>query len=288
MLHFSKWKAIGIIFAVLVSIIVALPNVLPASYQDKLRPYGLRPMTLGLDLQGGVNILLEIDREDLKKRLTEQLVGDIRSNLREAKVGYNGINRSPDGVIVRITKPEDMDSALTNLRKLAQPVDAGGLFGAGAATALFNVAADGQQVNFTFNDKGIDNKIQQAVSQSIKIVEKRVNPDGVVEATIQQQGKDRIVVQLPGVQDSQEVKSRLDRTAKLTFHRPGPEPAARVQGARAEGRPQAHAVGADLEPRHGGRRRPRRCARRLRPEQPPGRFLPLQPEGCGALRQADA
>ena len=217
MLHFSKWKAIGIIFAVLVSIIVALPNVLPASYQDKLRPYGLRPMTLGLDLQGGVNILLEIDREDLKKRLTEQLVGDIRSNLREAKVGYNGINRSPDGVIVRITKPEDMDSALTNLRKLAQPVDAGGLFGAGAATALFNVAADGQQVNFTFNDKGIDNKIQQAVSQSIKIVEKRVNPDGVVEATIQQQGKDRIVVQLPGVQDSQEVKSRLDRTAKLTF-----------------------------------------------------------------------
>ncbi|MCA3555192.1 protein translocase subunit SecD [Aestuariivirga sp.] len=217
MLHFSKWKQLGILLAVLISVIMALPNVLPARYQDMLRPYGLRPITLGLDLQGGVNILLEIDREDLKKRLTEQLVGDIRSTLREAKIGYNGINRGPDGVRVRITRPEDMDRAVTGLRKLAQPVEAGGLFGAGAATALFDVGIDGQQVNFTFNEQGIDNKIQQAVSQSIKIVEKRVNPDGVVEATIQQQGKDRIVVQLPGVQDSQEVKSRLDRTAKLTF-----------------------------------------------------------------------
>ena len=107
MLHFSKWKALGILLAVLVSIIVALPNVLPAAYQDKLRPYGLRPITLGLDLQGGVNILLEIDREDLKKRLTEQLVGDIRSTLREAKIGYNGINRGPDGVRVRITRSEE-------------------------------------------------------------------------------------------------------------------------------------------------------------------------------------
>lgn len=217
MLHFSKWKQLGIILVVLVSIIVALPNVLPAKYQDMLRPYGLKPMTLGLDLQGGVNILLEIDRADLKKRLTEQLVGDIRSTLREGKIGYNGINRATDGVRVRITKPEDVEKATAELRKLAQPVDAGGMFGATASAALFDVSVEGQQVTFAFNEQGIDSKIQQAVSQSIKIVEKRVNPDGVVEATIQQQGKDRIVVQLPGVQDSQEVKSRLDRTAKLTF-----------------------------------------------------------------------
>ena len=217
MLHFSKWKVLGILLAVLVSIVVALPNVLPPNLQEKLRAYNLKPMTLGLDLQGGVNILLEIDRDDLKKRLTEQMVGDIRSTLREAKIGYNGINRSPEGVRVRITKPGDMDRALTDLRKLAQPVDSGGMFGAASPAALFDVVVQDQQVTFAFNEKGIDTKIQQAVSQSIKIVEKRVNPDGVVEATIQQQGKDRIVVQLPGVQDSQEVKSRLDRTAKLTF-----------------------------------------------------------------------
>ena len=68
MLHFSKWKIFGILLAVLVSIVVALPNVLPPNLQEKLRAYNLKPMTLGLDLQGGVNILLEIDREDLKKR----------------------------------------------------------------------------------------------------------------------------------------------------------------------------------------------------------------------------
>lgn len=217
MLHFSKWKILGILIVVLISVVVALPNVLPANLQNQLRPYGLKPLTLGLDLQGGVNILLEIDREDLNKRITEQLVGDIRSSLREAKIGYNGINRSPDGVRVRITKPEDVERAVTDLRKLTQPVDAGGLFATGVAANMFNVSVDGQTVTFTVNEKGVETKIQQAVSQSIKIVEKRVNPDGVVEATIQQQGKDRIVVQLPGVQDSQEVKSRLDRTAKLTF-----------------------------------------------------------------------
>ncbi len=214
--QFSRWQVFGIIAAVVIAIIVALPNVLPKDMRDQLRPYNLRPLTLGLDLQGGVNILLEIDRADLKKRLTDQMVGDIRSTLREQKIGYSGINRSDNGVSVRITKPEDLDRASAEMKKLIQPVD-NSLFGAAAASPLFDMNVQDQQFLFTFNDKGIDAKIQSAVSQSLKIVEKRVNPDGVVEATIQQQGKDRIVVQLPGVQDSEEVKRRLNQTAKLTF-----------------------------------------------------------------------
>jgi protein-export membrane protein SecD len=216
MMHFARWKVFSIIGAVLVAIVLASPNVLPKSAQDLLRPYGLRPVTLGLDLQGGINILLEIDRADLKVRLTDQIVGDIRAALREAKIGYNGINRFDNGVRVRITKPEDVDKAQVELKKLAQPLD-GGLFGATATPSLFDVALQDQQFTFTFSEQGIDTKVASAVGQSLKIVEKRVNPDGVVEATIQQQGKDRIVVQLPGVQDSQEIKRRLDQTAKLTF-----------------------------------------------------------------------
>ncbi len=117
---------------------------------------------------------------------------------------------------VRISKPEDVARAQTELQKLLQPLDSG-LFGAGATPALFDLSLQDQQFTFTFSELGIDTKVASAVGQSLKIVEKRVNPDGVVEATIQQQGKDRIVVQLPGVQDSQEIKRRLDQTAKLTF-----------------------------------------------------------------------
>ena len=216
MLHFARWKTFSILGALLVALILALPNVLPAEMQATLRPYSLRPVTLGLDLQGGSNILLEIDRNDLKTRLTDQMSGDIRSTLREARIGYSGLNRFENGVRVRISKPEDMAKAGEELRKLLQPVDAG-LFGATAPVNLFDITEADQQFTFTFNDAGIDGRIASAVTQSIKIVEKRVNPDGIVEATIQQQGKDRIVVQLPGLQDSQEVKRRLDQTAKLTF-----------------------------------------------------------------------
>ena len=216
MLNFARWKIFSILAAMLLAVILALPNVLPTATQDQLRPYGLRPITLGLDLQGGINILLEIDRADLRARLSDQIVGDIRSTLRDAKIGYNGINRFDNGVRVRIAKPEDVEKARTELSKLVQPLDAG-LFGAGATPSLFDLALQDQQITFTFSELGIDNKVATAVSQSIKIVEKRVNPDGVVEATIQQQGKDRITVQLPGVQDSQEIKRRLNQTAKLTF-----------------------------------------------------------------------
>ena len=194
MMHFSRWKVFGIVAAVLLAVILALPNVLPKSVQDQLRPYNLRPMTLGLDLQGGINILLEIDRADLRARLTDQIVGDIRSTLRDAKIGYNGINRFDNGVRVRISKPEDVARAQTDLKKLIQPLDSG-LFGAGATPALFDLSLQDQQFTFTFSELGIDTKVASAVGQSLKIVEKRVNPDGVVEATIQQQGKDRIVVQ---------------------------------------------------------------------------------------------
>ena len=199
-------------------------------------------MTLGLDLQGGVNILLEIDRDDLKKRLTEQLSSDIRSTLREAKIGYSGINRDRDGVRVRITKPEDVDKAVTDLRKLLQPVEAGGLFGAAVPRCLFDVARRRPAGHLHLQRQGHRRQDRSRRSASrIKIVEKRVNPDGVVEATIQQQGKDRIVVQLPGVQDSQEGEepSRPHRQAHLpaavrgAAHGAGPEPAARVQGAAA-------------------------------------------------------
>jgi protein-export membrane protein SecD len=216
MLHVPRWKALLIVASVVLASLLALPNLLPKDMQDVLKPYGLRPMTLGLDLQGGSNVLLEVDRADLKDKLGQQLVGDIRNTLREAKIGYSGINRSDRGVSVRITKPEDVERARVELSKLLQPIETG-MLGSGIQANLLELTENEQQFSLNYSDAGIDAKVASAIGQSLKIIESRVNALGTSEPTIQQQGKDRIVVQLPGVQNPQQVKSVIGRTAKLTF-----------------------------------------------------------------------
>lgn len=216
MLNFPRWKTIAILATVVLAAILALPNIVSPAWQEVLRAWNLRPVTLGLDLQGGSNVLLEVDRADLVDRLTRQLASDVRSTMRDAKIGYSGLTRSGDTVRVRVSKAEDADKADTELKKLLNPLDSG-LFGAGGPVNLFDLTRDGQQFTFTISPKGLDAKIALAVSQSLRIVENRVNALGTSEPVIQQQGKDRIVVQLPGVQNPDQVKSVIGRTAKLTF-----------------------------------------------------------------------
>lgn len=216
MLHIPRWKSLSILAVVLLGIIVALPNVLPASGREWLARFNLHPMTLGLDLQGGSNVLLEVDRNDLRDKLSQQMIADIRSTLRDAKIGYSGLARTPNGVTVRITNAEDEERARTALRTLTQPVETG-LFGGGTGASLFDLSEQDQQFTFNFSDRGLDAKVGSAVGQTLKIVENRINAIGTTEPVIQQQGKDRIVVQLPGVQDPDRVKDLIGRTAKLTF-----------------------------------------------------------------------
>ncbi|MBM3520747.1 MAG: protein translocase subunit SecDF, partial [Alphaproteobacteria bacterium] len=211
MLHFSRWKTLAILSSVVLALIFALPSMVPAGPRAILESYGLRAITLGLDLQGGSNVLLEVDRNDLRDKLAIQVTGDIRSALREAKIGYSGINRTPSGVSVRINKIEDMDRAETELKKLLQPVDTG-IFSAGATTNLLELSRQEQQFTLGFSETGIDAKVTGAIAQTLKIIESRVNALGTAEPVIQQQGKDRIVVQLPGVQDPERVKNVIGRT----------------------------------------------------------------------------
>lgn len=216
MLNFPRWRVIAILAAILLAALLAIPNIVSPVWQEKLRAWNLHPITLGLDLQGGSNVLLEVDRADLVDKLTRQLASDVRSTMRDAKIGYSGLTRSGDTVRVRVSKPEDADKADAELKKLLNPLESG-LFGAGNQVNLFDLSRDGQQFAFTISPKGLDAKIALAVSQSLRIVENRVNALGTAEPVIQQQGKDRIVVQLPGVQNPDQVKSVIGRTAKLTF-----------------------------------------------------------------------
>jgi SecD/SecF fusion protein len=216
MLNVPRWKIIAILASIVLAVILALPNVLPTDVQNKLRAWNLRPVTLGLDLQGGSNVLLEVDRADLLDKLSRQLSSDVRNTMRDAKVGYSGLTRVDNTVRVRVSKPEDVEKANTELQTLLNPLDSG-LFGSGTQVNLFDLSRDGQQFTFSFSEQGLDAKIALAVKQSLRIVENRVNALGTSEPVIQQQGKDRIVVQLPGIQNPEQVKDVIGRTAKLTF-----------------------------------------------------------------------
>jgi protein-export membrane protein SecD len=217
MLHYSRWKIIAILASVALGILFALPNILPADIQKPLAQRTmLRPMTLGLDLQGGSNVLLEIDRSDLINKILEQLPGDIRGTLRQARIAYKGINRFANGVSVRLSSAPDMDKARQLLNNLNPPLDQG-LFSTGTSVRLFSISEQDLQFTFTLSDKGIDHQIRRAIQQSLKIVERRINSLGTTEPTIQQQGSNRIMVQVPGIQDPEQVKRVVGQTAKLTF-----------------------------------------------------------------------
>ena len=103
MFHYPRWKILSILGSVVLAILLALPNALPTGPQEFMASKGFRPMTLGLDLQGGSNILLEVDHKDMIDKVQQLVIADIRTDLREAKIAYSGIAKSDNGVSVRIT-----------------------------------------------------------------------------------------------------------------------------------------------------------------------------------------
>jgi protein-export membrane protein SecD len=217
MLHFSRWKALSIIAAVLLGLLFALPNAFDRATWQRLPLVGdLGPVVLGLDLQGGSHVLLEVDRNDLETQLSKQLIADIRQTLREQKIRYSGLGRAGNAVAVRITDAADQDRAFTVLRKLSQPV-ATGIFGTGMVTNEYDVARQGDVMRFTFTTGGLESKISLAVEQSLEILGKRIDDLGTREPTIQRQGVDRILIQVPGLQDPERLKELIGKTAKLQF-----------------------------------------------------------------------
>jgi protein-export membrane protein SecD len=132
-----------------------------------------------------------------------------------AKVGYR-LTPGTESIAVRILQAGDADKAEPILKGLNRPIDQGGL-SAGTTVALFDVTRENEVFTFRISDPGLEANVSRAVDQSLRIVENRVNALGTTEPTIQRQGSDRIVVQLPGIQNPDEVKNVIGRTAKLTF-----------------------------------------------------------------------
>ncbi|MDX8440742.1 protein translocase subunit SecDF [Mesorhizobium australafricanum] len=217
MLYFSRLKMILIWLAVAITVILAAPNLFPASMLAQLPSWvPKRQMTLGLDLQGGSHILLQMDQNDLVKAQLETARDEIRTLLREAKIQYTALGGTGRTVQVRITDPTQIDAAKTALKPLTAPV-AAGLFSGGSVQEMALNDSEAGLLKFTVTDAGTKFRTSSALAQSIEVVERRVNELGTTEPIVQRQGDDRILVQVPGLQDPQRLKEIIGQTAKLTF-----------------------------------------------------------------------
>src|SRR5262245_6595433 len=191
MLYFSRWKTISIWLVVGFGLLFTLPNMLPKSVLDSLPGWvPKKTMTLGLDLQGGSHILLQVDRQDLINERLQATRDDIRTLLRDAKIGYTGLSGTGRSVQVRIRDANEVDKAKDALKSLTESVRSG-VFGAGAVSELALDEPEPGLLRFTLTDGGITYRTSSAVTQSIEVIGRRVNELGTTEPIIQRQGVDR-------------------------------------------------------------------------------------------------
>jgi preprotein translocase subunit SecD len=215
MLYFSRWKAIATLLTALFVCLFAVPNFFPEQTVKSWPKWAQRHVVLGLDLQGGSHILLEVDINDVRNQKAVALRDDVRNTLRTNRMGFTGLVIRGLTVEVRIREETDFQAALSKLRELSQPL--GGLLSATGQRSVEVVDAGNRVVQLTITPPAITERVRQVVEQAIQIVEKRINEIGTVEPLIQRQGIDRILVQVPGVGDPTRILELLGRTAKLTF-----------------------------------------------------------------------
>jgi preprotein translocase subunit SecD len=214
MMNLSRWKVIVSIASVIFGILFALPNVLPANVRDELPGFMPRKtLNLGLDLQGGSHILLEVDTKALRAENLTNLVEDVRKTLRDEKIVFSDLAQVNGEVRVRITDPAQMNPAMNLLRRSVGAPLAGV---SGGRNVTFSTLDD-QRIRIAFVPEAINAEASQAVEQSIEIIRRRVDELGTKEPNILRQGADRIVVQAPGESDPERLKAVIGKTAKLTF-----------------------------------------------------------------------
>ena len=203
MLDFPRWKLVNIFAFCLLFILLAIPNILSEKIRGNLPAFlPSRTVNLGLDLQGGSYLLLELQFD---RYLHEQLSGDVdslRTEMIARKLAYQGLNVVGNKIQFSLLKTSD---DITNIIKKLNP-----------DLEIKSVKDNNYEIGFS--DNSLKAKKLQLLEQSMQIVNKRVNETGTREPIIQRQGDNRIILQVPGLQDPERLKSLLGKTAKMTFH----------------------------------------------------------------------
>ena len=241
MLHTPLWKRLLIWAAVLAGLVLAMPNlfysqveshndaqaqveksggvVTPeqeaalASWPTYL-PSGL--VNLGLDLRGGAHLLAEVQLADVYKQRMDSLWPEARDALRDVREQTGGVKRAPgaDGTLrIAVANPEGIPAALEALQALASPVVT--LTGAGSSN--YEITAEGSEIVIVLSEAEKAATDARTMQQSLEIIRRRVDAAGTREPSIQRQGADRIMIEVPGVGSAEELKAMIGTTAKLSF-----------------------------------------------------------------------
>ena len=204
MLTFQPWKTWTTIIICLLGVLLAMPNVLPQQTLDALPSWvPTHRISYGLDLQGGSHLLLEVDLKSVTKERLNGALDGLRTALLKEKIGYTQLTVEDDHMVVALRDAADAGK----IRGLITQVD--------PDLAVTN-APDGK-LQIAYTEQALIQRRNQAVDQSIEIIRRRVDETGTKEPTIQREGDDRILLQLPGIDNPEHVKELLGRTAKLTF-----------------------------------------------------------------------
>jgi preprotein translocase subunit SecD len=244
MLHFSRWKMIAIVTACLIGLVGSIPN-----FFDKKTvlswpfPFN-KSVNLGLDLQGGAHFLIAMDVSVLRTEWLTNIVDEARGKMRSAQIPTGGIGRdvAAGRVTVTLANEADMERALRELRTIPQPLETASL--GGTITTTIDVQrADATRITLAPTEPGLREREGKGIAAAIETLRRRLDPDGTREMNIVRQGRDRILVQIPGVEDPrlvEEYKKRIAETAKMTFHLV--HPSMTVEDARAGRAPSGYSV----------------------------------------------
>ena len=216
MLQVSPWTRIITFLLLLVGGLVALPNALPDNVLNRFPSWLPKSsVNLGLDLQGGSYLLLEVQLDQVMKDKAEAMIGDIRAAFRKARIGYTDLGAKGETVTVKVTdtgRYAEAKKLVTDLNpSLATSVLGGG-------TKQYDITESGGGVMvLRMTDAYKVQAKQQILEQSIEVVRRRIDELGTREPSISRQGEDRVLVEVPGLQDPQQLKNILGKTAKMTF-----------------------------------------------------------------------
>ncbi|MBM3559036.1 MAG: protein translocase subunit SecD [Alphaproteobacteria bacterium] len=208
MVNLSRWSVVTTLVVCLLAIVYALPNVFPKTTFEGLPGFlPHRQVSLGLDLQGGSSLLLEVEAAGAVRQHLQSVEAEVRQQLRRRggeRIGYTGLGVSDSAVVFTLLDAADREQAVDRVEAIDRDL---------------RVAVSGdRQIRLELTEEARQRRIATVVEQSIEIVRRRVDELGTTEPSIQRQGDNRILVEVPGIDNPEHLKQILSRTAKLTIH----------------------------------------------------------------------
>lgn len=253
MLHFGRWKLLTILLVVLAGALYTLPNLVPETVRYQINeadgsrePRGIwryipsSTINLGLDLQGGSYIVFEVDMNEVRTAQLESLAVDVRQTLRnDPPLLPSSVAVVGDEIVVLMIREEQRDEAFERLRELNGPVTTE--LGQPGLAQMYDMQRDGENpsaIRISVTDEQFTAIRQRTLSQSITVIRRRLDGLGTTDPTIARSGADRVMVQVPGADDPQEIIDLVGTQAALSFHlvdntiNPGPNGQARTPPGR--------------------------------------------------------